>query len=475
MREKRLHKIVYALCTLDDSQKILRITCYFILVITLLTIFVCILWNANWIFGDDHQIVRTTAMNKTGLYGHRGGGRYWPLGLFDYNLLVFIPFGCTPLGHYVYNVVIFLLTFVCTACLLKTIVHENTKSLLFITFVFSTLFVTRSFLYIYMEVIFAERIMLLFLSIFMISYLKGKEMQQNSYYFIALSSACYLTYCKEPMFGVWLTTALTNLFFGYKSMSKKESVFHLLLIANSIVYFVQWFFLEFLSTKTFYNDVLGWPGTREELILKICRSDPILCLLFSVFIIRLFHVVVKRDKKHLYFDGLLFGAVCYTAAFICLKLWRFYYFLTSVWLSIPGLVYWADFLIKKNKCKTVIFLLTSTFLAVASSAGTVVKSIQTIHNARKNDMKIIKKIAVWQQSGTTILFYGENNWYYTIWNSFLKYWTKSNDDVKKVNNLSEISDSDVVICQPNKETEPLEKRGFSIVINTTNGNVLKIN
>lgn len=459
---------------LNDSQKILRIICCLILTVILLIIFACILLNANWIFGDDHQIIQTTALNKACLFGHNGGGRYWPLGLWDYNLLVFIPFGCTPLGHYIYNSVIFFLTFICMSCLLKEIIHENTKSLLFITFVFLTLFVTRNFIYIYMSVIFAERMMLFLLSVFMLSYLKGRETQQNRYYAIALLSAFYLTYCKEPVFGVWLVIAVTDLLFGYKQRPKKELIFNYIQIGNSIIYFIHWFFFEFLPAKAFYNVVFRFPDSRGKLALTIFDSYPILWLVLLLFIIRAVQVIIVHDKKHLYFDSLLFGAVSYTAAFIFLKLWRSYYSLISVWLSIPSLVYWADFLIKKNKSKIAAFLMASTFLAQASVVEIIIKNIQMVHNSRKNDMKIIETIANWEKSGKTTVFLGKNIWYYTIWNSFLRYYNKNEELIKKINNLNEISDNDVVICQPNEETKNLKKRGFSIVINSPFGNVLKI-
>lgn len=459
---------------ISDKVK-LSLTYGFILAVVA-TLIWCILWDANWIFGDDHQILATTAINKTGLHGHRGGGRYWPLGLWDYNLLVFIPGGSSPFGHYLYNSVTLLLSFAVMGRLLSKIVVDRLRSFYFMAFSLFTLSLNWTFLQIHMDVIFSERMMILLFSVFALFYLKAVETQKKSHYFIAALSACYLTYCKEPVFGALIVISLTNLFFGYKKMPKNELIFYCFLIVNSLIYAIQWFFLEFLVANKFYNVIFSARIPLWESILKTSNNMPVLYIIFLASLIRAYKIIVKQDKESLHFDGLLFGALSYSVAFVVINMFHLYYFIISVWLAIPPLAHWANKLIKQGRAKLIVPFILSISILQLNSGDVLIKSVESIHQCRKEDVKVIKMLVDMQKSGAEVVFFEDksfsgNGWYYTIWNTFLICETKINDKLKKITDLKDASDNHVVIYFSEKKSQELEDRNFVSIVNTRVGNI----
>ncbi|MDR2780958.1 MAG: hypothetical protein LBB21_00650 [Holosporaceae bacterium] len=69
-------------------------TSYFTLYTVLFVFAICILLHTNWVLGDDWQFINTTAIGKPSR-AWAGNGRFWPLGLVDYSLLLLVPYGYT--------------------------------------------------------------------------------------------------------------------------------------------------------------------------------------------------------------------------------------------------------------------------------------------------------------------------------------------------------------------------------------------
>ena len=73
------------------------------LVLAVYAYFIC--KNAALEFGDDYQFLKFLEKGDL-VYGWCARYRFWPLGLFDYNILHFVPRFRTVLCMYVWNIVI---------------------------------------------------------------------------------------------------------------------------------------------------------------------------------------------------------------------------------------------------------------------------------------------------------------------------------------------------------------------------------
>lgn len=102
----------------------------YLLVVSVLLLFsILILWNASWVFDifyvDDEQFVSGTAIGKP-VYAWSGNGRFWPLGLFDYNcLLLLFPHGASPFVHFMYNCVTMFISCFSLFSYLNHVLQEN--------------------------------------------------------------------------------------------------------------------------------------------------------------------------------------------------------------------------------------------------------------------------------------------------------------------------------------------------------------
>lgn len=436
-----------------NTKQILNFICYFLIFISLIMAITCILYNANWILGDDWQIVATTAVNKFGLHGQHGEGRYWPLGLYDYNLLVFIKGGHTPFGHYLYNAFILVMFFIAIFYLIKEVVKDNQKILYYFTFFLVILLITKDFMMIHIDVIYPERMMIFMLAIFMLFYLKGLNSDKISHYFTAFFSACYLTYCKEPIFGIFLAISFMNLLFRYKKLSNNEKFFYVALIINSVIYVLQWYFLVFKQTNEFYNLIYTSHLSVLELIYKIVKDKPTFIFVSVIGLIRAYHVLVNKNYEHLFYDSLLFAGIAYIGAFVYLNLIHSYYFLISLLLALPSLVYWIDYGFKSRKEKISIVSMCVIFSFSLYNIELTVEFIKNIHTSREGDMKIIEELESLQKNGKKIVFYEDSRnfvggWYYKICNSFLRCHYNRNVDIPIITKLEEIKSDNAVLYPP---------------------------
>jgi hypothetical protein len=93
-----LYAMLFTVFLLENSsagdglikEKLNKKTYIFAMLFVLLGVFV-IMFQANWTFGDDHQCITTTAVNKYVPFAPftGSGGRFFPLWGFHYNILLF--------------------------------------------------------------------------------------------------------------------------------------------------------------------------------------------------------------------------------------------------------------------------------------------------------------------------------------------------------------------------------------------------
>ncbi|MDR2766645.1 MAG: hypothetical protein LBB63_04290, partial [Holosporaceae bacterium] len=132
-------------------------TFYVILLILLGCAATIIMWNAAWLPGDDVQLIRTTVIGKWA-NAYQTNGRLWPLGLSDYNLLLFIPNNGAAKAYFLLHVVeLITATLILYAFLNKITENRYVVSLAGILVLYSS----RGFWLIHLETCYAERSLIL--------------------------------------------------------------------------------------------------------------------------------------------------------------------------------------------------------------------------------------------------------------------------------------------------------------------------
>jgi hypothetical protein len=344
-----------------------------------------IMFKANWTFSSDHLYAITLANKYYPLDIYPSLGRFFPLGHSHYNLPFFvmkllgIKSGRPVELYYASVVPCFVIALLCLYALCNKIwLYGNGRPSFFPVFFACTSFVLAlPFTQVFMNLIYPETPLIALFSFFALMYYRALVTDKRRYYAAAFCAAVYATYCKEPVFGVFGIVAMVNHLFRFKNESKREKFFYMALIINGILFVCLYYFLVFTKVTRFYNEGRADDG-RLRLMLGVLRGEPILALMFLFGFFRLFCIIVKKDRQHLFFDSLLLAGLGYVAAYVLLRLNAGYYLVPAVVLFAPSLIYWFKQLFqmfeKKNiqglcrLCLFFVFLFVFTFGFGASSA-----------------------------------------------------------------------------------------------------------
>jgi hypothetical protein len=459
----------------------------------------CVLHHANWIIGDDFLFLDKSAIGKYGAYAYTEYGRFFPLALWDFNILTIIPHGNTALAHYIHSAVIFLVSVGFLLRLFVDIAGKEKYSYYLYCFFLIILFVANGFLWANLELTSSERILILLLSAFMFFSLRGEKTQKSGYYIAAFLVACYATLCKEPIFGAFTVFALTKLVFG--RLTGKDKIFNFGLLMNALLYLVAYYFISWKKAVVFYGFYgVTPPGGRlaetirviESLSCSVHMLYPILLL----SVIRGYFLVFKKDKRHLFADGVILASAAYAGAIIFFLVRSYsYYFVPCFVLAIPAFFYWSVVYVKEKRFLTMLFLAIFSFLMTGDFNGTKATFLQYMHQ-RKNDMHLMGIISDEVIKNRNVVFWcapdlvqdlkhwsDAKNRFNCYCVSFVNYLAGKAYSIKeKSGNISSIEDDSMLIyplenyqCATSDEnTSWLEKNNFSTIARVCHANVLRV-
>ena len=323
------------------SKYELQISYFCVLLLLLISSFL-ILNNANWIFdlfwADDYQLLFSTAIGRPS-HSYTGSGRFWPLGLCDYSLLLAIPFGTTVKAHFLYNCTTMIVACLLLFSTLRKIVRRSYIAL----FCMPILFLSSSFILIHMSCIYPERQMFLMLCTFLFFYYKASH-ESNHFrdYAIAFLSAVYTTYLKEPVFGLWLAFACSNLIFG--NLKKNERKFNYSLIINSLIWICIYVYRTIYRDRTLIDGLKGYGAVSADSSVNVIsnfvtffQNDHVLYIFSAIAVIRLISILQNKESYNSCTDGVLFAGLSYAGAFLLLNMGSCHYFFPTIVLSLPAM------------------------------------------------------------------------------------------------------------------------------------------
>jgi len=407
-------------------------------------VFACIImYRANFYLGsDDYDLMNSVLINKYIKFVPYIG-RFTPSNILHCNIVLFLYrcFGIntgTQIGaHFFVVVLLFIITFLCLYNLFRNCNSlDNGKYFLVDLFFSCTFFATSvTFVNIFMVLIYGEAVLISFFSLFMLMYYKAIKTDKTIYYIFAFLVAIYCTYFKEIVFGIFIVIAITNHLFRYKKESKQERIFYFALILNSIVFMILYYFFSYRNTTYFYQSFnpIELPYGRLSLIIFLVKDNPVFILMFLFGLFRIYFIVFRNDREHMFYDSLLLAAIAFFLAYIILRFNHSYLVIPSLILFYPSFVYW----IKQAFKRIHIYILPCLLLIILAYAYNIYRQIPVIKNyyyyrnlyALHVNGLISEynkgKEFIWYETGDDIDF--TRDWRLSVEENYMRFYTRNED------------------------------------------------
>lgn len=316
------------------------------LLVGILTFF--IVHNAAFVLGDQAQFLTTTALGEMlplSRYVIPVLGRFFPLGITDYNVLLLFLNEPSATAHFVINAICFVLCAILLFMLCVDILKEKITLNYTIAAISSFFLLARVYL-VFIDLIFPERLMTLMIIAFIFLAYRFWNTEKTAYLIGSVLSAVYLTYCKEPVFGALFIFSVLVLCFA-RNISQRKKIFLWLLVINSIVFIVLYYFLVYRGIVSAYNGAHGESNVWKT-YFHMLYSQKILLFSAPILLYRIYEFLFKKDREHIFFDAMLLSGFAYFGACLVLGLNFTYYYFPAVCIMMPAVLYFLNHYFKKR-------------------------------------------------------------------------------------------------------------------------------
>lgn len=180
----------------------------------------------------------------------------------------------------------------------------------------------------------------------------------------------------------------------WHQLSTIQKWYYHLLLLNAILFILIYYIFIFRFTSNLYhggNEHLAW----AIMLKKVIHDHKILVLAAGLAIWRLYSIFIKKDKRHLMYDGWLLGGLGYAIAIFSLNLNFAYYYFPAIVLCYLIVIYWT-LQLQKLQIITSVFICISLLLIIP----------RTIDQIRENQYA---RITIYPQM-TTICQYIKNGY-----------------------------------------------------------------
>jgi hypothetical protein len=224
---------------------------------------------------------------------------------------------------------------------------------------------------------------------------------------LAVFVAVFTTYCKEPTFIVFLIIGFTNFFFSFKTMKKEDKIFNFSLILNAIIFLLLYYFLSYSVAIRLYKDT-GFNFLDISILKRFLPflGNPILMIIVIFVFFRIYFVLFKKDKKYIFYDGILFASFGYLSAHEIIGVFNDNkYFISVVILFLPICCYWMKIFYDKKKY-LIFYLICVSIIAISINGGKMIKmQFIVYHNLANTGIYNILKIDLFSKYGAPFLYY----------------------------------------------------------------------
>lgn len=338
-----------------------------------------IVYNAQWLIGDDYELIRHTGSGVPFLPSGTVKphiGRFFPTAYLIYDVLLLFNHGggyLSPAAHYLIHAICFVI-FVAAVTMMsfQILKCQSVFYRYFISLCFVVFNIELAYPYFLQcaSTIWLNYTMVVLIVVFCY-YFKYK--QKWIYAICALFCVNYYCYELESNFVLPLAMGVLPLLLMRKNLSRRERVFHWLMIGSALLYLLLYAVLILPNVEKAYD---GSHGAELGIVgnaITMLREQKMLLFVAVVIIVRAVDMI-KNKKEFMFFDNLLFtAAACCCGCFVLRLNWGLYY-VGAVLLSMSAILYFSIHYLKERWSGMVF-----AFLVIMSARGV---RLEVKHNQR---------------------------------------------------------------------------------------------
>ena len=147
---------------MKQTHKISISAAFLVFAIYLSCLVFFIVYKAQWTYGDDHQFLVSTAIGKpipSWIGTQPAIGRFWPLGQVDYDLLLWVPADYKCIAHFILSALSIVILASLTFGGVMAALDKHPLTVRVWAAVLAAIMLTASVYYVFLYLVFAERIM----------------------------------------------------------------------------------------------------------------------------------------------------------------------------------------------------------------------------------------------------------------------------------------------------------------------------
>jgi len=382
------------------NEKILKSIFYGCLTVFVGVLAFFILYNAQWIVGDDAIIIGHTGwgnfFNPADTI-NPSGGRFYPLAYIVYNILP--VFGLTSAGaHFSLHFIAFLIFSLGSAwAILKAVNPQNNIWKYIVSFAAVAICIQRgynSFLDGFSTIWVDYTLLMIWV---LCTYFVHTK-QSKTALVVGLIALTYLTYCLEANFVLPLCYGIIGLCFTWKSSSKLERIYLIGVLATAIVFLIVYFFTCYIHIEEAYDGSHGSEVTLLGNAIKMFIAQKVLWVGLIVFGWRMYRILFKKEQYE-FWDTMIIAAFGFCCGCAILKLnWVMYYTMASLFM-VPALAhYMTQYL--NEKIAAALLVALALFMC-----RTLPKYVKENQNWRNNTTKMMTDLEEQYKEGVTFYWY----------------------------------------------------------------------
>ncbi|MCS6942791.1 MAG: hypothetical protein NZM30_08065 [Geminocystis sp.] len=283
-----------------------------------------IFYEEDFAYLDNAQLNSYSLIGKfTPLPIGPEGGRFWPFGLQEYNIISLIS--KSPTAYHLLSVIqLIVILWLCWKILPPARIYR--------LIILTLLLIQNTFVLCFFNLIYPERNIIFFLAVFIYSLVAYQRSGKLIYQILAVISAQFMLYYKEPVFIMLAGFSLGNLFWNWvkrksdtettnlKEFIRRNSL-NICLLWLAIVYFTLYVYYTWGKVEIPYNKEYDREAANFIVaFFYYLKVSPTLSIFLLFFSWRCFQIAKKRAAIEELWDFLALGVMLYLAAYLKLKL-----------------------------------------------------------------------------------------------------------------------------------------------------------
>ncbi|MGN1239873.1 MAG: hypothetical protein ACI4TV_03250 [Paludibacteraceae bacterium] len=453
-----------------NKDVVIRNISYAVLLLLALCGAYFIIHNAQWLLGDDAIVMRFTGWGEFFPLSHTvqpACGRFFPLAYTMYNILpIFFHGQISATIIYTYHAMVFVAFVFMAFYLVQDILKNQSAVWRYVTALLATIFLIgrhySNYINCYSTVWFTDTINLLCILMAYLFYTRHKWV----YGIFALITINWINYCSEVSFVVPLAWGVCAMLL-WSTSSKKEKIFHILLIISALIFLVIYFFGIFLRAEGFYDGAHGAETTMLENAWKIFFAQKFLWMVMLVFCVRTYDIIRNHTPLTIY-DILILTALADCCGGFILRLNWVLYYNRAIVIALPAVIYFVNQYLKPHWGTMLMFVFAIWY------GIKVPKIIKSTNTNRIQTYQLMSEITHLHENGKTLYFYQPDatqesfdmvlrDWMYASLQTYAAYLLQQKDYT--IERTNELQQEDAIYIS-SKYNATLSPEGMKLLENT---------